>query len=73
MDNAYIYCCELGKSNLISIKTSLYINKNNWLKVKIISNDNNLLKGDIIELLPYDIDIIIENKYKYFTLLTFLR
>lgn len=64
MDNAYIYCSELGKSNLISIKTSLYINKNNWLKVKIISNDNNLLKGDVIELLPYDIDTIIENKYK---------
>ena len=48
MDNAYIYCCELGKSNLISIKTSLYINKNNLLKVKIITNENNLLKGYII-------------------------
>jgi len=64
MDNAYIYCSELGKSNLISIKTSLYINKNNWLKVIIISNENNSLKGDVIELLPYDIDTIIENKYK---------
>jgi ribonuclease R len=63
-DNVYIYCNELGKSNLITIKTKLHLKKNDWIKVKIIFDDNNNLFGDILELLHNDIDIIIENKYK---------
>jgi ribonuclease R len=64
MNNIYIYCNELGKSNLISVKTFLHLNKNDWLKVKIISNNNNSLIGNILEVLPNDIDTIIQNKYK---------
>ena len=63
IDNIYIFVNELGKSKLICVKSSLKLEKNNWLKVKIVSDINSILVGEIIELLPNDIDSLIKHKY----------
>jgi len=63
LDEIFIYCSELKKSNLISIKTILNLSKNSWVIVKVESIINNKLHGQLLEILPNDIDIIIEKKF----------
>lgn len=60
----FIYCNELKKSNLIKIKTEKELFVGNWVNIIIISHDNNELIGNLIEILPDDIDILIEKKFK---------
>ena len=63
LDEIFIYCSELKKSNLISIKKILSLTKNSWVVVKIQSTNNNKLFGELLEILPNDIDTIIEKKF----------
>jgi hypothetical protein len=51
LDEIFIYCSELKKNNLISIKTTLKLSKNDWVFVKIISINNNKLLGELLEVL----------------------
>jgi ribonuclease R len=59
-DQIYVYCSELGKSNLIITKSNQQLNKNIWIKVRVIDD---LLNGEIIKILPNDLDIIIQEKF----------
>ena len=68
LDEIYIYCSELKKNNLISIKTNLNLYKNNWVIVKVVSNNNNKLFGELLEILQNNIDTIIEKKFKLFNI-----
>ena len=63
LDEIFIYCNELKKNNLISIKTSFNLSKNDWVFVKIVSTLNNKLYGEFIECLSNNIDDIIEKKF----------
>ncbi len=63
-NNIYIYCSELTNTNMISINTTTHLEKNDWVKIRIISDFNSLLTGELLEKLPNDIDMIIENKFK---------
>jgi ribonuclease R len=61
----FIYVSELTKSNLIIIKAKTFVPKNSWVNVKIIenTNDDTKLYGEIIEILPTNIDLLIEKKF----------
>ncbi len=59
----YIYVPELKKSNMIIIKTKTKLEKGNWINVKITSEVENKLFGELINLLDDDIDNLIEEKY----------
>jgi ribonuclease R len=61
----FIYVSELTKSNLIIIKANVFVPKNSWVNVKIIENmnDDNKLYGEIIEILPANVDLLIEKKF----------
>lgn len=58
----FIYCLELGKSNLISIQTVTNINSDDWLYIKI-TEDIDKLVGELLEVVPNDLDSIIEKKF----------
>ena len=60
----YIYCPELKKSNLICIQSDLHLYPNIWVSVIITSNENNKLYGTLLEIIKYDVDIILEKKFK---------
>ncbi len=59
----YIYCDELKKSNLIEIETPVYLEKNRWVKVQIISQNNGKLQGQLMAIYSYYQDIIIQEKW----------
>ena len=59
----FIYCDELSKSNLIELITDTFIDKNTWVKVSIISHENNKIKGQLLEILPNHKDTIIQQKF----------
>ncbi len=58
----YIFVPELKKSNMIIIKTKNYLEKNTWVVIKVTS-DNQKIEGELIEILPNDVDSIVEKKY----------
>lgn len=62
--STFIFCDELTKSNLIELETDSYLEKNRWVQIKIISHQNNKIKGTLLQILPTDIDNIIQNKFK---------
>ena len=59
---AYIYVSELKIHNLISVKTSIPLAPNNWVKVKIIRDDTQLF-GMLLSILPDYINSVLEEKY----------
>ena len=62
----YIFVPELKKSNMVIIKTKTHLEKDMWVVIKI-TNDNNVnkkIEGELIEVLPDDVDSIVEKKYK---------
>lgn len=61
-EEIFIFCHELSKSKLVIIKTDMYLQKNDWVKIQIIS-DYDKIYGILLEVLPNDIDTIIEKKY----------
>ena len=58
----YVHVYELGDV-LVNVKTKYDIPKNNWVKIQIISQENNIVIGELIEIMNDRIDTIIEEKY----------
>ena len=63
-DSIFIYCNELNKSNLIKIKTHKQLFVGNWVEVIIKDHNNNILIGELIDILQNDVNILIEKKFK---------
>jgi ribonuclease R len=63
-DSIFIYCSELKKSNLIKIKTHKQLFVGNWVEVIIKDHNNNILIGELIDILQNDVNILIEKKFK---------
>lgn len=61
-----IFVCskKLTKSNLIVIKSNkIILNKNDWVKIKVISDENNKINGELIKVINNNIDNIIEETF----------
>lgn len=63
-DSVFIYCSELKKSNLIKIKKDKQLSIGNWVEVIIKDHNNNILIGELINILSNDVNILIEKKFK---------
>ncbi len=61
--DVFVFVPELKKNNLITINTIIKLKKNDWIRVNIISEDDNKLKGEFVRLLPNILDDIIEEKF----------
>ena len=57
-----VHVYELGNL-LINVKTWHDIPKNNWVKIKITSHENNLIVGELVEIINDRIDTILEEKF----------
>ena len=63
-DEIFICSKKLTKSNLIVIKLNkLILNKNDWVKVKVISDSNNKIIGELIKVINNNVDNIIEETF----------
>lgn len=62
-DEIFICCKKLTKSNLIVIKSNKTLNKNDWVKVKVISDENNKINGQLIKIIDNNVDNIIEETF----------
>lgn len=63
-DDIYICSKKLTKSNLIVIKSDkIILNKNDWVKVKVISDVNNKINGELIKVINNNIDTIIQESF----------
>jgi ribonuclease R len=62
-DEIFIYSKKLTKSNLIVIKSNKTLNKNDWVKVKVVSDVNNKINGELIKVINNNIDNIIEETF----------
>ena len=63
-DDIYICSKKLTKSNLIVIKSDkIILNKNDWVKVKVISDINNKINGQLIKVINNNVDTIIEESF----------
>jgi len=58
----YVHVYELGDI-LVNVKTKYDIPKNNWVKIKIINQENNIVIGELVEIINDRIDTIIEEKF----------
>lgn len=69
-NETYIYIPELTNKNLILVK-NFYLKEKKWVKVIVKSESNNILTGDILEVLDEDIeenlDNIIEKKFNLYS------
>lgn len=61
--DVFVLVPELKKNNLISINTLIKLRKNDWVRVNIISEDDNKLQGQFVKLVPNILDDIIEEKF----------
>lgn len=61
--DVFVLVPELKKNNLISINTLIKLKKNDWIRVNIVSEDDNKLQGEFVRLLPNILDDIIEEKF----------
>lgn len=61
-DEIYILCHELTKSKLIIIKTDTSLNKNDWVKIMVLSDEGKIY-GELLGTLPNDLDTIIQSKF----------
>jgi ribonuclease R len=57
-----VHVYELGNT-LVNVKTRHDIPKNNWIKIKITSQENNIVIGELLEIINDRIDTIIEEKF----------
>lgn len=62
-DEIFVCSKKLTKSNLIVIKLNKSINKNDWVKVKVVSDINNKINGELIKLINNNVDTIIEETF----------
>jgi ribonuclease R len=62
-DEIFICCKKLTKSNLIVIKSNKTLNKNDWVKVKVMSDIDNKITGELIKVINNNIDNIIEETF----------
>ncbi len=62
-NDIFIFVPELKKNNLVTINTLVKLKKNDWVHIKITSDDENQIKGELIRLLPNVLDDIIEEKF----------
>ncbi len=63
-DEIFICSKKLKNSNLIVIKSEkIRLNKNDWVKVKIISDVNGKINGELIKVINNNIDNIIEEAF----------
>jgi hypothetical protein len=57
-----VHVYELGDT-LVNVKTRHDIPKNNWIKINITSQENNIVIGELVEIINDRIDTIIEEKF----------
>ena len=62
-DEIFICSKKLTKSNLIVIKSNKVLNKNDWVKVKVVSDTNNKINGELIKIINNNVDNIIEETF----------
>ena len=62
-DEIFVCSKKLTKSNLIVIKLNKSINKNDWVKVTVVSDINNKINGELIKLINNNVDTIIEETF----------
>lgn len=63
-DEIFICSKKLTKSNLIIIKSDkIILNKNDWVKVKVVFDINGKINGELIKIINNNVDTIIEETF----------